>query len=140
MKKYFSLIFVFLFLVTNGISGQVSNADSLRLVIRQMSGKEKAAAIQKAAFRFYQEDPEISLNFARQYEKLPDEVVSLKTKIDFFNSLSKKFEQRKEYRYALIFYKIADSLQTMKPNSVREVSQKSSGLPAAFYLFIFILL
>ncbi len=140
MKKYFPLIFVFLLLATNGISRPVSNTDSLSRVIRQMSEKEKTAALQKAAFRFYQEDPEAALNFALQYEKLPDEVASVKSKIDFFNILSKKFEQRKEYKYALIFYKIADSLQTMNPNQEREVSRKNSGLPASFYLFAFILL
>jgi signal transduction histidine kinase/ActR/RegA family two-component response regulator len=140
MKKYFYLIFVFLLLVTRGISMPDTSTDSLSRVIRQMPEKEKPAALQKAAFRFYQEYPEAAMNFAYQFEKLPDKQSTINRKIDFFKTLSAKFEEVNNYRYALLCLKIADSLETMQYRASQKVSKNNSGLPVAFYLFIFVLL
>ena len=140
MKRYFYLAFVLLFMVTKGFSVPATNIDSLNLIIHQLPDKKKATALEKAAFQFYQNNPSAALNFARQFEMLPEKEISVKTKIDFFNTLSKKFEQIKDYRHALVCYKIADSLQNIIRHKIQEKPHESSGFPAAFYLFIFVLL
>ena len=140
MKKYLYLMLVLLFPWTKAFSVPATNTDSLNLVIRKISNSEKPNALKKAVFRIYQQQPDAALYFAHEFENLPEENVSTRAKTGFFKTLSKKFEQVKDYKHALICYKIADSLQDMQTVPVRDNPGKESGLPIAFYLFIIVLL
>ena len=140
MKKYLYLVFVLLFMGAKAFSLSVTDVDSLSLVIHQLPAKEKAAALKNAAFQFYQHDPDIALNFATKFEQLPEAEVSVKARIDFYKTLSKKFEQIKDYKHALICYKIADSLQNSIRFPLQKTSLQNTGFPFTFYLFIFILI
>ncbi len=140
MKRYLYLIFVLLFMGAKAFSLPVTDADSLSLVIHQLPAKEKAAALKNAAFQFYQTNPVTALYFARQFVQLPQTEVPVKARIDFYKTLSKKFEQIKDYKHALLSYKIADSLQNSIRLPMRKTSLQDTGFPVTFYLFIFILL
>ncbi len=139
MKRYLYLVFVLL-LGAKAFSLPVTDVDSLSLVIHQLPAKEKAAALKNAAFLFYQNNPVTALNFASQFEQLPEAEVPVKVKIDFYKTLSKKFEQINEYKYALICYKIADSLQNSVRLPIQKASSQNVRFPVTFYLFIFVLM
>jgi len=96
--------------------------------------------LKNAVFQLYQDDPIAALNFASQFEQLPEAVVPIKAKVDFYKTLSGKFEQIKDYKNALISYKIADSLQSSIRFPAQEASSQNTGFPVTFYLFIFILI
>ncbi len=140
MKKYLYLVFVLMFIGAKTFSLPVTDVDSLSLVIHQLPAKEKAAALKNAAFQFYQNNPVTALNFANQFEQLPEAEVPVKAKINFYKTLSNKFEQIKDYKHALICYKIADSLQNSIRFPLQKASSQNTGFPVTFYLFIFILL
>lgn len=140
MKKYFYLVFIFLFIGTSGFPSPGNGSDSLKLTLQHLPGTQKAAALKKAAMKFYRTNPAAAIDFALQYEKLSEQEASVEAKILFFKELSGKFVQIKDYKHALVFYKIADSLQHNSRLPVKEISTKSTGLPASFYLFLFVLL
>ncbi len=140
MKRFLYLIFVFLFLGGKSFSLPVTTADSLRQIIRQLPAKEKETALIDAAFKFVRENPAAAMDFALHFEELPGEEVSVKTKVDFFKSLSGKFELTGDYRHALVSYKIADSLQIVYREQMQERLSEKSALPFTFYLFLFVLL
>ena len=140
MKKYFYLVFIFLFIGTSGFPSPGNSSDSLNLALQHLPGAQKAAALKKAAMEFYRKNPVATVDFALQYEKLPEQEASTEAKILFFKELSGKFEQIKDYKQALVFYKIADSLQNISRLPVKETTAENTGFPASFYLFIFVLL
>ena len=138
MKNYFYLIFVFLFLTTKAFSLPVTDIDSLSKVIQQLPEHKKPEVLKKAILQIYSKSPAAALRMAHQLENLPNEDISLKAKADFFDTLSKKFEQINNFKDALIYYKTADSLKTLSLHTPRKKPSKSNVLPITFYLFILV--
>ena len=140
MKKYSYLVIIFLFIGASGFPSPGNGSDSLNLTLQHLPGTQKAAVLKKATLKFYRKNPAAAVDFALQYEKLSEQEASTEDKILFFKELSVKFEQIKDYKHALVFYKIADSLQNNSLLSKKETSAENTGFPASFYLFIFVLL
>ena len=140
MKKYFCLFFVFLFMTIKAFSLPVVDIDSLLTAVQKVPESKKPEMLKRAVFQVYRENPAAAVTLAHQLENLPDKVMSVQEKVAFFDTLSKKFEQVKNFKDALISYKTADSLRSASFYPPREKPSGNAVLPAAFYLFAFVLL
>jgi len=140
MKKYCYLFFISLFMTTKAFSLPVVDIDSLLTAVQKVPESKKPEMLKKTVFQVYRENPAAAVGLAHQLENLPDKVMSVQEKVAFFDTLSKKFEQVKNFKDALISYKTADSLRSASFYPPREKPSRNAVLPAAFYLFAFVLL
>ncbi len=115
-KKNLILLFLLLFFVQI-LPAQNMNADSLIQSMSSLTQQKQAKKLPEISLLLLQSDTSGGLMLARQYLSLNTKWASNKQKTTFSKQLAAFFEQHGDFKRALQFYKLADSLKSAPQNT-----------------------
>ena len=139
-KYLLHLFFILLYML--GTNVYAINNDSLVQALQNMPKKQKDSALPKLSITLLlQHDTGKALKLADDFLHLPAVRVTNRQKAEFFKKLAKLFEANNDFKHALFYYKLADSLENA-PNQIikTKVARPSETQHPVwpFYLFLFI--
>jgi signal transduction histidine kinase/CheY-like chemotaxis protein len=137
--KHLLLLIMLLVFVPYPMTAQHQSPDSLLQTIEHWTDSKKAEKFPDLSISLLSSDTTTALQIARQYFMLPAEKLSAQKKATFSRRLANYFEQQKDYRHALYFYKLSENFQTLEnKTSVSHTETKKNEKPFmwSFYLFV----
>ncbi len=141
MKKKGFLCFLFLFLTTSMsvFAFAEQSGDSLAAFSTRVLQSKDPQILKNAILKSYRNNPTLAFSYAQKLAVLPAESLPPLSKTEFLKSLGRKFARQKNYKYAFLTLQLADSIETSLSLNSGTLPAKKSGLPAGFWLFLFVL-